>query len=220
MKTANLDAVAILVSGALLLLYYLFLWARVRRNPEFSIHRVNRKVRLLWVRDVMQNRSKDVMAVQTLRNMAMGAIFKASSAILLILGALTLSGQAENMTKTWHVLSLAGSPTAGWWTVKILCLLTVLIIAFFAFSMAIRLLNHVVFMVNLPQEAMSGLLTPENIAHQLNGAGTFYTIGMRAYFIAVPLVFWLFGPLFLLGATVGLIGILYYLDHNPMTSQD
>lgn len=220
MEALNLDAFAIILCGALLLFYYLFLFLRIRRNPEFSIHSVNQKVRLLWVRDVMKNRGKDVMAVQTLRNMEMAASFKASSAILLILGTLTLSGQADTMAKAWHALNLGGSPAPGWWSIKILSLLTVLIVAFFAFAMVVRLLNHVVFMINVPEEALNGLLTPEKIAQRLNRAGAFYSIGMRAYFIAVPLAFWLFGPLFLLGATSGLVVVLYYLDRNPMTGHD
>jgi uncharacterized membrane protein len=37
---------------------------------------------------------------------------------------------------------------------------------------------------------------------------------MRAFFFAVPLVFWLFGPPFLISATVGLVIALYHLDRN------
>jgi uncharacterized membrane protein len=38
---------------------------------------------------------------------------------------------------------------------------------------------------------------------------------MRAFFFAVPLVFWLFGPAFLLLATLGLIITLYQVDRSP-----
>lgn len=220
MDPFGIDAIVVIVCGLLMLAYYLFLVIRTRRDPEFSVHAVNHKARRLWVLDVMRHRGKDVMAVQTLRNLEMAATFKGSSAILLILGTLTLSGQADSLAKTWHVFSPGASPAAGLWTVKILCLLTVLIVAFFAFAMTIRLLNHVVFMVNLPPEDAFGSLSPEKIAQRLNRAGRFYAIGMRAFFIAVPLAFWLFGPWFLLGATVGVIAILYQLDHNPLTGQD
>lgn len=141
----HLDATAIISNRVLLLCYYGFLVCRVRRNPAFTIHAVNDKARLIWVLDVMENRSKDVMAVQTLRNFVMAATVKASSAILLIMGTLTLtlSGQAENLAKTWHVLNIGGSPDTEWWIIKMMSLLTILIVAFFAFSLAIRLMNHV-----------------------------------------------------------------------------
>src|SRR5258706_8269213 len=107
MGEVDVDVIALCASGLLLLAYYLFLLVRVRRDPDFTVHAVNHKARALWVMDVMRSQGKkDVMAVQTLRNIAMTATFKASSSILLILGRLTLSGQAENLSKTWHVLDI------------------------------------------------------------------------------------------------------------------
>ena len=51
--------------------------------PHFTIHGVNDTARTLWVEHVMANPSRDVMAVQTLRNFTMSATFMASSAALL-----------------------------------------------------------------------------------------------------------------------------------------
>jgi len=48
----------------------------------------------------------------------------------------------------------------------------------------------------------------------LHRAGRMFSIGMRAFFIAIPLVFWLFGPYFLLAASVGLVIALYQLDRT------
>ena len=216
MKSLHLDALAIIVSALLLLAYYLYFGYRVRRDPGYTIHSVNQKARVLWVAHIIKNPSKDVMAIQTLRNLMMAATFKGSSAILLIMGTLTLSGQAESLSRTWHVLNLAGSEAPEWWIIKIICLLTVLIVAFFSFAMVIRVLNHVIFMINLPAEETHGAMSPQNIAHRLNDAGLYYRIGMRAFFITVPLAFWLFGPVFLMAATVGLVIVLYYLDRSPL----
>ena len=43
------------------------------------------------------------------------------------------------------------------------------------------------------------------------------SIGIRSLLVAVPLVFWLFGPTFLLIATVGLLIALHRLDRNQVT---
>lgn len=214
------DAVAIVISVLLVLGYYIFLLARQRRRPDFTVHAINRRARRLWVAEVMKGGSKEVLAVQTLRNYVMAATFKASSAVLLIMGTLTLSGQAESLAKTWHALNIVSSQESQWWIVKILCLLTVLIVAFFSFALTVRLLNHVVFMISLPSAVAQGPLSPDYVAQRLNKASTLYSIGMRAFFITVPLVFWLFGPLFLVTATVGLIAVLYRLDRNPITEVD
>ena len=219
MNAFQLDTAAVAVSVALIVSYYIFLMARVRRDPDYTIQAINHKARTLWVEAVMRDRTKDIMAVQALRNFGMAATFKASSAILLIIGTLTLSGQAESLARTWHVLNIGGSTAPELWIVKILCLLTALIVAFFAFAMTIRVLNHVVFMVSLPAADAHGPLAPEWVATRLNQAGAFYTVGMRAYFVTVPLAFWLFGPALLMISTVGLVAMLYYLDRSPFSQE-
>jgi uncharacterized membrane protein len=208
------DAAAFVLSALLVAAYYVRLLARTRRDPTSSIHGVNELARGLWVKNVMTNPSKDVMAVQTLRNFIMGASLMATTAAFLILGTLTLTGQAESISRSWHVSSGYGSSSAELWIFKVLCLLAVFIVAFFAFAMAIRLANHVVFMVNVPGPWSHPELSPEGVAERLNGAGRHFATGMRAFFFAVPLVFWLFGPLFLVVATAGLVLALHRLDRT------
>jgi uncharacterized membrane protein len=41
-------------------------------------------------------------------------------------------------------------------------------------------------------------------------------VGIRSLFVAVPLVFWLFGPAFLMIATIGLLVVLFKLDRNQV----
>lgn len=215
MNAHYLDLIAVGISVSIIIAYYAFLTYRVSRDPDFTTHSVNEKARYLWVLDVMKE-GRDIMAIHTLRNFLMSATFKASSAILLIMGTLTLSSQASTLFEAWHVLNIGGSQAPEWWIIKIICMLTVLLVAFFSFAMVIRLLNHVVFMVNLPKAVAQGVLAPERIAQRLNQAGTYYTVGMRAFFMTVPLVFWLFGAVFLVAATVGLVAVLYRIDRSRL----
>jgi uncharacterized membrane protein len=216
MKPGFHETLAVGISLVLVLGYYLFLFRRGRRSIDGTIHALNARARLLWVRHVMGNEAKDLMAVQTLRNMVMAATFKATSSLVLIVGTLSLVGEAEVRAKAWHVLSIAGAQGGEWWLVKLLCLLLVLLVAFFAFVMVIRQLNHVMFMVSLPKAAAHGVFAPDQVAQHLNQAGVYYTVGMRAFFVTVPLAFWLFGPWFLVAATLGLIGVLYSIDRVPL----
>jgi uncharacterized membrane protein len=144
----------------------------------------------------------------------MGATLMASTAALLVVGTLTLSGQAEGISRTWHVFAGFGSGSPEIWIVKVLCLLADFIIAFFAFAMTVRLANHVGFMINIPAKDVPEVLSPRNVALRLNRAGNYFAVGLRAFFFAVPLVFWLFGPVFLVIATVGLVFALHRLDRS------
>ncbi|MDP2058071.1 MAG: DUF599 domain-containing protein, partial [Thiobacillus sp.] len=179
-----------------------------------TIHGVNALARTLWVENIMRNNNKDVMAVQTLRNFLMGSSLMASTAALLIIGTLTLSGQAENIAQNWHALSFKGSFATELWIVKVMFLLLDFIVAFFAFTMSVRLTNHVVFMVNVPEHDAHHNLSPKAVARRLHRAGSMFAIGMRAFFFAVPLVFWLFGPYFLLISSIFLVLALYRLDRS------
>jgi len=212
------DLLALAVSVALVLGYYLYLRLRVVRDPTYSIHVVNETARRLWVQYVMGSPGHEVMAVQTLRNFIMVGILMVSTATLLLIGTLTLSGQANNIAHSWHAINVLGPPSAELWAFKVICLLADFLVAFFAFTMAIRLANHVLFMVNVPAELRAGndALAPDAVARRLNRAGTMLAIGIRAFLVAVPLVFWLFGPAFLLIATIGLLVVLYRLDRSQV----
>lgn len=211
-----LDIGAVVLSLSMVALHYAHLRARMRENPTYSIHYVNDLARRLWVENVMGNPGKDVMAVQTLRNFIMVGILMVSTASLLTIGTLTLSGQTENIARSWHVLALSGSHAAQLWIIKVMCLLADFLVAFFSYAMAVRLANHVLFMVNVPKEAQEAheVLKPDHVAERLNQAGHMVAIGMRAFFFAIPLVFWLFGPLFLVLATAGVVRILSRLDRH------
>ncbi len=213
-KEFGSDIYAVAASVFIILAYYLWLHRQVRRDPTYTIHGLNELARTLWVANVMRNPGKDIMAVQTLRNFVMGASLMASTATLLIIGTLTLSGQSESIARSWHVLNVGGAHAAELWMIKVLCLLAVFVVAFFAFVMSVRLTNHVVFMINIPPSDTHPSLSSERVARRLNRAGRLFAIGMRAYFFSVPLMFWLFGPHFLLLSTIGLVVALYHLDRN------
>ena len=163
----------------------------------------------------MQDSARAVLAIQTLRNSTMAATFLASTAVLLIIGVLTLTGQGDKLDNTWRALNSLGATHAELRIGKLLILLVDLFIAFFSFAMAVRIYNHVGYMINVPTTLKHRALSPAHVATHLNSGGKFYSIGMRAYYYAVPLVFWLFGPHFMLIATIVLIAFLYHLDRAP-----
>ena len=209
------DLYSFILSVILLTGYHLYIRYKIRKNPAYTIQAVSTIARTAWVESIMQGNGREVLAVQTLRNSTMAATFLASTAVLLIIGVLTLSEQGDRMGNTWHALNIVGTQHAGLWLTKLLLILLTLFAAFFSFSMAVRVYNHVGYMINVPLSRNFKMLCPAHVAVHLNRAGRFYSIGMRAYYFVVPLVFWLFGPHFMLLSTVALIIVLYHLDRAP-----
>ena len=213
-SSAN-DLASFLVSAMLVSAYQIFLRYKIKNDPTYTVQAVNKIARTAWVDTIMQDDKNAVLAVQTLRNSTMAATFLASTAVFMIIGVLTLSEQGEKLQAAWHALNMAGTTNPILWMMKLILLLLDLFVAFFSFAMAIRVFNHVGYMINVPLKLNHKMITPAHVATHLNRAGHFYSLGMRAYYFLVPLVFWLFGPYFMLVSTLVLIMVLYRIDRAP-----
>jgi uncharacterized membrane protein len=220
MTDAINDIASLVASVILLFAYHLYLRIMVSRNPHYSIQAVNSAARSAWVKSIMEDDSRGILGVQTLRNSTMAATFLASTAILLIIGTLTLSEQSDKLMGAWQSLNLIGSDHPGMWTAKLVFLLTSFLMAFVCFSMSVRLYNHVGYQMNVPARYRPPSINAKNVAIHLNRAGYYYSLGMRTYYFAVPLVFWLFGPLLMVLATLVLIAVLYHVDRAPQYTEE
>jgi len=209
------DLFSFTLCSVLLIIYHVHLGIKLRKHHEYTIQAVNWAARRAWVEGIMSDPERSVLAVQTLRNSTMAATFLASTSVLLIIGTLTLSGQSEKLATAIHTLNFIGSHHPELWIFKLILLVSDFFVAFFAFSMAIRLFNHVGYQINVPAAIRPKNVNPAKVGIHLNRAGNYYSIGMRAYYFAVPLVFWLFGPQFMVLATLVLIAVLYHVDRVP-----
>jgi uncharacterized membrane protein len=204
------DLLAAAASVAIVVAYHIFLRLRVRHDPDYTIQAVLTQGRTAWV-ERMMDENAGLLAVQTLRNAIMAATFFASTAVALIVGTITLSMQSDRISGAWHALGPIGAIDEHLWLLKLLLLLVDMLCAFVCFSQSIRLMSHVGVMISVPVATVS----PAFVAAVLIQAGRYHTRGMRCYYFAAPLLFWLFGPLLLVVSTVALVGALYYVDKSP-----
>jgi uncharacterized membrane protein len=215
-----IDFIALLLSIATLTAYHVLLRLHMRRNPLYTVHAVNVATRAAWVKAIMETGKADVLAVQTLRNSVMASSFMASTAILLLIGSLSLTGTSDHSAKLWHALNVSGATSDAAIAWKLVFLVLDFFIAFFCFAMSVRFYNHVGYMISIPPAAVQQTVSPALVTAYLNRAGLFYFLGIRSFFYAVPLVFWMFGPTFMVVATVVLVGALYPIDRAPRTPID
>ena len=197
---------------SVLLGYHALHFARMRRSPTSTSMGLNALARQLWVKHIMDDKT-DVLAVQTMRNWTMAATFLASTSIVLGLGflnfALTSSGLSELVTDfnpigvTSHTLAIA----------KALAVTAVFLFGFIQFILAVRFYNHAAFLINVPQ-CPGCEITPTLVANTLNRGARHYSIGMRSYYVAIPTVLWLLGPIWLLLAALIMTRLSWRLDHG------
>lgn len=204
------DLLLVGVAVGLVAAYHGWLLRRIRTRPMTTAVGLTRHVRKQWVELVMAER-RDVLAVQTLRNSTMAATFLASTAMLLALGILSVAATRGQAMRVEELLTFFGTAGPTYALIKLLILAGVFLFAFFNFALSLRYFNHAGFLLAFPP-GQDPRVTPEGVAAGVNRGGLHYTLGMRGYYLSVPLALWLFGPeLFVLGAA-GLILILIPLD--------
>jgi uncharacterized membrane protein len=210
------DLGTFLVCVALVIWYQLRLMRRIRENPAMTIQGMNVQARAAWVERIMrEERDLHTMAVQTFRNSTMAATLLASTAVLLIFGILNLLANADKLEHVLSGVNSWGSREPGMWLFKLMLLIVDFFISFFSFSLAVRGYHHVGYMINVPMGAHDHGVSVHKVVRVLNRVSQYYSIGMRTYYFSVPLVLWLFGPAYMLIATVALLVVLNHLDHLP-----
>ncbi len=214
------DLLAIAVTVAIITMYHFFLRRLARRNPASVLSSVATAARTAWVESIMAESGSGILAIQTLRNTTLAATFLASTAILLMLGVLTISGQGPGLNESWHYLNITGSLRPELWPVKLLSLLLLLFFAFFCFSNAIRTLNHVGYMITIGSQSKQPRCSTAQVAGELNRGGRYFSLGVRSFYYLVPVVFWLFGPLYMVSATIVLVAVLLpKIDVRPIVGK-
>ena len=212
MPDLGTEVTCFLCSAALLALYFAYLRYQLRRDPEYTIQGMNLMLRRRWVITMMEAKPS-ATSVQTIHNTIMAATFLASTAVVLALGVLTLSAESGELGQTWS--AYAASFQSEIFLIKLLLLLADFFAAFLAFTTALRIYGYLSYMMNIPLSQKHPNISAAHVAQHLNRGGAYYSMGMRAFYIAVPLIFWLVGPYYMLAATVGLIALLHTIDRIP-----
>jgi len=171
------------------------------------------RVRTQWVRTLMASSRNEILGVQTLRNSVMAASFLASLSGLAIPGVFTMSADLNRQALDWH--RAIGAPFAAHLQpVKMMVLVAVFFGAFALFVQAIRLFNHVGYMIALPHEGPNSVPADE-VARYLNLAGSSFSMGVRVFFACLPAAAWLVDVHMMVLAT-GVLMLMYrQFDRRP-----
>jgi uncharacterized membrane protein len=191
--------------------YHLYWLYQVRRAPFETYMGVTKHLRRVWVESIISQR-RDILSVQTLRNWIMASSFLASTSMIIGLGLLSFLFKPEHITEIPFDLTLMFSRMKTLFMAKLMLLMVHFFFAFFSFTLSIRYMNQINFMINVPLEC-DPMLSPDLIAHTLDMGMMHYTLGMRAYYLSVVVTLWLFGPVWMFLGSLVLVFVLYKLDH-------
>ena len=191
--------------------YHLYWLYQLRQKPLNTYMGVTKYIRRMWVDSIILQK-RDILSVQTFRNWIMAASFLASTSMILGLGLLSFIFKPEHFSEIPFDLTLMFSRIKTLFMVKLMLLIMHFFFAFFSFTLSIRYMNQINFMINVPIECDPNL-TPDLIAHTLDMGMTHYTAGMRALYLSVVVTLWLFGPVWMFTGSLILVYVLNKLDH-------
>ena len=196
--------------------YYLYLYYRVQRNPLGTAIGTYNAIRRTWVTSILRNK-EHILAVQTLRNWSMSAAFLASTASLLALGVLSFVLKPDDLTiiaLNHNDFLLNDEDAIVFARFKLLFLMVSLFVSFFSFSLAIRYYNKAGFILCIHD--LKSHYHHKTYARRtvFNGALN-YMIGMRSYYLSVPLALWLLGTAWLYLGILLILLIQFRTDYRP-----
>lgn len=200
-----LVAMLVLLGG-----YELWLLLRQRRRPMSVARSAHALLREEWFAAVSAQKGSEVLAVQTLRNSLMSATMTASTAVLALMGALTLAAPSLRQ-------ALAGGAALPTPTPTLLLealLLLLLAGSLFASGMAVRAFHHAGFIGGMPVESDARRRWNDAGAAAVRRGGLFYSWALRLLVLVLPVLAALLLPLAGAVAALVLVALLGVFDRT------
>lgn len=210
LRTHAIDLIGLIVHVGLFTGYRALQRGRALRDAGATLQSQQTRIRAAWVAELISGKN-GILGVQTIRNALMAVLFFASNTTFMVIGTLTLIAQGQ-VGKSWAMLDPQGMPPAPLAHLKIILLLFTLLAAFFCFLNAIRLFSHASVSVG------AGDSHAESITAHLETAWRYQGLGVRCYYFAAPIMFWLFGVPWLVLASVGAVALMQHFDRVPSRS--
>lgn len=187
---SNLVWLATLATVVLLFGYEAVVAVAQRRRPDRMARSVHAALREDWFSAVSQHQGSEILAVQTLRNSLMSATMTASTAVLGLMGTVTLAAPSLHL----GLGEAAALPSFTPRLVLELLLLTLLFASLVCSAMAVRYYNHAGFISGMPVESeVRQRWAPAGVAY-VRRAGLLYSWGLRHLILVAPILASLLHP--------------------------
>jgi uncharacterized membrane protein len=175
---------------AVLVAHEAVIFAAERRIPERMARSAHAALRADWFNAVSQQKGSEILAVQTLRNSLMSATMTASTAMLGLIGTVTLAAPSLHES----LGEAAMLPTVTPRLVLELLLLALLFASLACSAMAVRYYNHAGFISGMPVESDARRRWAEAGGAYVRRAGVLYSWGLRHLVLVAPILACLLHP--------------------------
>ncbi|MFY9513286.1 MAG: DUF599 domain-containing protein [Rubrivivax sp.] len=207
-----IDWVALAFFFAAWMGYASFAHRRAAVRPSLLALTNRERQRWMLQTTVRENRVFDGVVVQ---NLSASPSFFASTTILIIGGLLAVLSSTERASEIVREIPFAARSSVLVFDLKVVLLLAIFIYAFFRFTWSLRQYTFGALLVaaapdrDLFTEQAQREAFASRAGRVMGMAAESFNDGLRAYYMSFAATAWFFSPWALLGATVGVVFILY-----------
>lgn len=188
--TSTATWLAAFATVATLLLYEAAVLLMQQRKPERLARSAHASLREEWFAAVSSHPGSEILAVQTLRNSLMSATMTASTAVLGLMGAVTLAAPSLRSSLVDAGVGLAFTPRLA----LELVLMALLFASLVCSAMAVRYYNHASFICAMPVGSAPRQRWAASGAAYVRRAGLLYSWGLRHLVLVAPIVVFIVHP--------------------------
>ena len=200
---------AALVTVVILAAYEVRLTLAQRRRPGELARTAHVSLREDWFAEVSAQRGSEILAVQTLRNSLMSATMTASTAVLGLMGTVTLAAPSLHGALSEEVTLFPNLTTR---LALELVLLALLFASLVSSAMSVRYFNHLGFIGGMPVESEGRKRWAATGKAYARKAGLLYAWGLRQLLLVAPILASMLHPFAGPAAAVILVIVLYNFD--------
>lgn len=206
-----LDVILVPLGLLINIAYHVWLWHKVQTQPLKTTIGTYSKAQRLWIPVIMKDiDKKNILAIQTVRNLIMGSTLMATTTVLLSGGLAAVISSTYSVKKPLND-NVYGAQGEFMVALKYVTLLATFLLSFFCHSMSISFLNQVNILVSTLGDPRS-ILTPEYVSDLLEKASLLNAVGNRIFYAAFPLLLWIFGPVLVFLCFLTMVPVLYNHD--------
>lgn len=180
-----------------------------QRRPSLSV--IMSIQRRRWVANAAR-RESPLDAILS-GNLMQSVSFLASTSVLLILAVFTGFGQLEGLQASLAAVSLGRPYTIAEMQVHLVVMLGIFVLAFFAFTLALRQFNHFCIMLGaIDHQSMASEDEIDAIAQLNSLAARNFNNGLRAFYFAVASVAWFAADWLAILVSIGTVAFLIHRE--------
>ncbi|MFK8329939.1 DUF599 domain-containing protein [Pseudomonas sp. BJa5] len=168
-----------------------------------------------WMRRMLM-RDNRIADASVIGNLERNASFFASSTLIILAGILTVLGASDRAVSLLADLPLVQQASQGMSEIKLLCLATVFVYAFFTFSWCMRQYNFAAVLVGsapmIGERHVSELerkAFAQRAARVISMAANQFNFGLRSYYFGMAMLSWFIGPWLFMAMSTGVVLVLY-----------